>query len=334
MLKNLCDLCGGSGDEERVRNYIIEQIKDYCNYTIDNIGNIIAHKNGKCKNAGKKIIFTAHMDEVSFIITAVGDSGFSIAPVGVIEAAAAIGRRIVTADGLVGVIGARATHNLTESERETPVKFENLFADFGFSDKKSAEKFLRPGDRVYFAPNFSDFGDGKIKSKAIDDRFGCYVLIKMIQSDLPFDSSFAFLVQEEVGCRGAKALKTDADYAIVIETTTAADFEGIGGDKRCCILGEGAAVSFMDRGTLYDKEIFELSRTVSASKNINWQTKTLIAGGNDSSQLNTKPGGIKTIAVSLPCRYLHTGASVADTADMSSVETLAFELLNAINTEL
>ncbi|MDR0946924.1 MAG: M42 family peptidase [Ruminococcus sp.] len=332
MLKNLCDLCGGSGDEERVRRYIIEQIKDYCDYTIDNIGNITAHKKGK--NAGKKIIFTAHMDEVSFIITSVSDSGFSIAPVGGIDAAAAIGRRIVNADGLVGVIGARATHNLTESERETPLKFENLFADFGFSDKKSAEKFLRAGDRVYFAPNFSDFGGGKIKSKAIDDRFGCYALIKMIQSDLPFDSSFAFLVQEEVGCRGAKALKTDADYAVVIETTTAADFEGITGDKRCCLLGEGAVVGFMDRSAVYDKALFELSRAAALDKNIKWQTKTLIAGGNDSSQLNTKPGGIKTIAVSLPCRYLHTGASVADKADMAAVEMLAFEMLNAINTEI
>lgn len=43
-LKELCLLDGISGDEDNVRNYIINVIKDKCSYSVDNLGNIIALK--------------------------------------------------------------------------------------------------------------------------------------------------------------------------------------------------------------------------------------------------------------------------------------------------
>ena len=41
-LKELCLLNGTSGNEDAVREYIINEIKDYAEYHIDNLGNIIA----------------------------------------------------------------------------------------------------------------------------------------------------------------------------------------------------------------------------------------------------------------------------------------------------
>ena len=44
MLENLCLLNGTSGDESRVREYIINEIKDYCDYSVDALGSVIALK--------------------------------------------------------------------------------------------------------------------------------------------------------------------------------------------------------------------------------------------------------------------------------------------------
>ncbi len=75
MLKELCLINGTSGDEGKVRDYIITQIKDYCEYSVDNMGSIIAYKKGK-KAPKQKISINAHMDEVGFIVTGITDDGY------------------------------------------------------------------------------------------------------------------------------------------------------------------------------------------------------------------------------------------------------------------
>ena len=52
-LKDLCDLCGASGNEEKVREYIISQIDGFCDYHVDSLGNIIAVKKGKKRATNK-----------------------------------------------------------------------------------------------------------------------------------------------------------------------------------------------------------------------------------------------------------------------------------------
>ena len=75
MLKDLCLLNGTSGDEADVRNYIIKEIKDFCEYSVDSLGSIIALKKGK-KTPAEKVMLSAHMDEVGFIITSITDDGY------------------------------------------------------------------------------------------------------------------------------------------------------------------------------------------------------------------------------------------------------------------
>jgi endoglucanase len=329
-LKTLCDINGGSGDEKAVREYILSKIKD-CggDIKVDNLGNIIVFKKGK--NEGKKIVLGAHMDEVSFIITHIGEDGtLSFAPVGGIEASVCGGRRVMV-NGHMGVIGAKAVHNLTDDEKKAAITFENIKIDIGAADKAEAEKYINLGDRAYFEADFADFGQNKIASKAIDDRFGCEILIDLICSDLDFDCTFAFFVQEEVGCRGSKAADISADYAVIVETTTAADIDGVNDEKKCCKVGGGAVISYMDRSTVYDREMYNLATKTADENNIMWQTKTLIAGGNDASSVNTKNHGVKTAAISLPCRYLHTASVVADKGDIDCVRRLVTAMITAIN---
>ncbi len=146
------------------------------------------------------------------------------------------------------------------------------------------------------------------------------------------DTYFVFNVQEEIGLRGstASAFAVAPDYAIVLESTTAADIDGASGAKRVCELGKGPVVSFMDRSTMYDKELYRLAFDIAAEEKLPCQTKTMIAGGNDAGAIHISGRGVRTIAVSLPCRYLHSASSVIETADLDSSYALVKKLAQRI----
>lgn len=317
MLKDLCLLNGTSGREEAVRNYIIEKIKDKCEYSVDALGSVIAFKKGK-KAPDKKVLVAAHTDEVGFIITNITDDGFlRFAPVGGIDAAVVLGRR-VDINGIKGVVGAKAVHLLSDDEKKNEPAFDKLAIDIGAADKAEAEKAVSLGDCAYFASDYCEFGDGFIKSKALDDRIGCMLMIELINSDLEYDTYFCFNVQEEVGLRGSgcSAYAVKPDVAVILESTTAADIDGVTGGDKCCVLGKGPVVSFIDGRTIYDKQIFDLAFEVAKENNIKIQTKTKIAGGNDAGAIQKSGAGCRVAAVSLPCRYIHSGSSVVKIGDI------------------
>ena len=317
MLKDLCLLNGTSGREEAVRNYIIEKIKDKCEYRVDALGSVIAFKKGK-KTPNKKVLVAAHTDEVGFIITDITDDGYlRFAPVGGIDAAVVLGRR-VDINGIKGVVGAKAVHLLSDDEKKSEPSFDKLAIDIGAADKAEAEKYVSLGDCAYFASDYCEFGDGYIKSKALDDRIGCMLMIELINSDLEYDTYFCFNVQEEVGLRGSgcSAYAVKPDVAVILESTTAADIDGVTGGDKCCVLGNGPVVSFMDGRTIYDKQIFDLAFEVAKENNIKIQTKTKIAGGNDAGAIQKSGAGCRVAAVSLPCRYIHSGSSVVKIGDI------------------
>ena len=255
-LKELCIKNGVSGDEEEVRDYIISQIKDYCEYQIDNMGNIIKKGKSTSKN---KVLLSAHMDEVGMIVTFINSDGtLKISSVGGIDPRVIFGRQVLVGEKkIIGVIGSKAVHNLTAEEKETAIKVENMYVDIGAKNKEEASELVALGDYITFKSDYIEFGEGYIKSKAIDDRAGCAVLIDIIKSELLYDTYFTFVTQEEIGLRGAKtaAFSVDPDVAIVIEATTAADIPNVSGQNQVCHLKKGAVVSFMDRATIYNKQL-------------------------------------------------------------------------------
>ncbi len=326
MLKELCLIDGISGREDKVREYIISKIDGKCEYEIDPMGNILAFKKGK-KTASKKVMVSAHMDEVGFIVTYIADNGFlKFTSVGGVDSKVALGKTVTVGDnGIKGVIGHKAIHLCHGDEESSVPKLDKLYIDIGAKNKEDAEKVVEVGYSVHFDSDYVTFGKNKIKAKAIDDRFGCAIMLKMIESEIEYDTHFAFLVQEEVGCRGASAaaFSIKPDYAIVLEATTAADVAFVGDEDVVCKQGSGAVVSFMDRSTLYNRDMFKGAFRLAKKNSIPVQTKTTVAGGNDAGAIHKSNGGIYTIAVSLPCRYIHSGTSVADIRDMSACYDLA-----------
>lgn len=328
MLKKLCLLNGTSGDEKNICDFIVNEIKDYCEYQIDNLGSIIAFKKGKSK-PDKKIMLCAHMDEVGFIITDVDDNGYlSFDAVGGIDAKVIPGRS-VTVNSIKGVIGLKPFHLLTDDEKASVPTIKSMRIDIGAKNREDALKYVHPGDYAYFSSEYTEFGDGFIISKALDDRIGCMLLIELIKSDLEYDTYFCFNVQEEVGLRGAMctSYQVQSDISVILEATTAADLCGVTGGDRVCVLGDGAVVSFMDGRTIYDKELYNLARKTAEDNNIKTQTKTAIAGGNDAGAVQSSGKGSRVLAISLPCRYIHSGASVVKKSDIEGTRKLLNKLL-------
>lgn len=336
MLENLKELCllnGISGDEKSVREYIISQIKDYVqSYTVDNLGNLIVFKKGK-SSSDKKVLVSAHMDEVGLIATYINyDGTIKFDTVGGINPDVIIGRQ-VSVNGLFGVVGTQAIHNIPQSQRGKEPNVQEMYVDIGTNSKEETLKYVSLGDSINFFSKYENFGNDYIKSKALDDRVGCAILIDLIKSNLEIDTYFTFVVQEEVGLRGSKVASytVNPDYAIVLEGTTAGDIGGSVGEKKVCTIGDGAVVSFMDRRTIYDKELYRLCFDISKENNIPCQTKTMVAGGNDSGSIHISRGGVRTIAISVPCRYIHSGASVMALSDAHACESLAKILISRIN---
>ena len=202
LLKRLCTLDGISGDEGSVREFIISEIKDFCEWRTDNLGNIIAFKKGDKKPA-KKILLDAHMDEVGLIITSITEKGFlNFTTVGGIETEALLFRAVKINDKINGVISGKPIHLLSGDEGKKPPKTDSLYIDIGADSKQEAEKYLSVGDSAVICGGFTENGQ-KVISKALDDRVGCAVLIELIKSYSEYDFYVSFSVQEEIGVRGA-----------------------------------------------------------------------------------------------------------------------------------
>lgn len=295
---------------------------------MDDLGNLICFRKGR-KSPKKKLMICAHMDEVGFMVTYIRSDGtLRFDCVGGIDPSVIIGRRVrVGKDRISGVIGSTAVHNLSREQREKAPSVDSLYIDIGAASKEEAEKHVFLGDCVYYDSEFTDLGEHCVKSKAIDDRAGCAIMIKLMQEKPDYDTYFVFNVQEEIGLRGSavSSFSVAPDFAIVLEATTAADIDGVTGEKRVCELGRGPVVSFMDRRTIYDKELYRLAFDLATC-----QTKTMIAGGNDAGAIHISGKGVRTISVSVPCRYLHSPSSVIDMSDLISSYKLVKNLSKRI----
>lgn len=333
-IKKLSLLDGVSGRENAVRDYIINEVSAYADsIETDPLGNLIVFKKGK-NTPKNKVMLDAHMDEVGLMITYINSDGtLEFDRVGGIDKRVMLGKPVTVGENKIqGVIGVKATHMVPAAEKLNMPS--TMYIDIGADSKEEAEKVVSLGDYVCFNSEFVEFGDGLIKGKALDDRAGCAILIDMIKSELPYDMYFNFAAGEEVGFGIAQTAfyKVQPDYAIVVETTTAADLADVPENKKVCSLGNGGVVSFMDRRTIYPKELFDRAFELAEKRGIKAQVKSLVAGGNNAGVIHKTAGGIRTITVSLPCRYLHSPSCVLKKEDIEEsaklIRVLAEEFAN------
>ena len=178
-------LNGTKKKKKAVRDFIISRLPDDCSYTVDALGNLIVNKKGETEPKNKVALF-AHMDEVGFIVTYITDEGFvNVANVGGIDNSALFGKKL-TINDCVGVAGAKAIHQCSSDEAKKIPEITDVSVDFGFESKEEAEKYISLGDFGYFKSDFVEFGNHLIKSKALDDRLGCGIMLELLQDATKF----------------------------------------------------------------------------------------------------------------------------------------------------
>ncbi len=333
-LKTLCALSGPSNYEGPVRDYLRRRAEAAGAQTrTDGMGNLICMKKG-AKAAPDKLMLAAHMDEVGLMVKRITDDGYvKFAGLGGIDRRVLLGKPVFLGkDRVPGVIGLKAIHLTTAEEEKKIPKLEELFIDIGAKSREETEKLTHIGDFAVFSDTITEFGNGLLKAKAIDDRIGCAVMIELLERELPMDVTFVFTVQEEVGTRGAMgaAFSVTPEIALILEGTTAADSPTTDAHRRVCYPGKGPVVPYMDGGTVYDRGLFELIRGLAEENAIPWQTKEYVSGGTDARVIQRTKTGVRVAAISAAVRYLHSPSSVADIQDFEHIETLALRFIEAV----
>ena len=348
LIRELSLAFGPSGCEDRVRELIrprAEAVAD--RVAIDRMGDLIAVMSFGDKNADgrKKIMVSAHMDEVGFMVTDIREDGMlSFGCVGGIDSSVLAGRKVFVGneDKLIsGVICSKAIHHKSAEERETPTKARKMYIDIGVESKEKAEVQVAIGDFGTFDSEFYEFGkDGRtLKSKALDDRMGCAAMLEMMDSlraDPPkqnIDVYFCFTVREEIGYSGAGCVASliCPDYALVLETTAIGDLPETEACRRVADVGKGAVISVADRSTIYGREFVDLALELAKENGIASQIKRYVSGGNDAGHIHKSCEGVKTLAISVPTRYLHSPACVASIDDYESLRDLAQAVIRNSN---
>ena len=337
LLKELCALSGVSSWEDEVRDFIRAKAELYAdNIRVDAMGNLIVFKKGK-KATGNKLLLSAHMDEVGLMITRIEDDGtLRFDSVGGIDRRVLMGKRVFVGEHRVpAVIGSKPIHLTSKDERKSVPKMEDLYLDMGAECREEAEKSVCLGDVAVFDPECVEFGNGLLKAKALDDRVGCAVLLKLLEEELPVDCTFVFSVQEEVGTRGAfgYAFSAQPEIALVVEGTTAADIPGTPDHMQVCAPGKGPVVAFIDNGTIYDRGLFELVRKLAEENGIPWQTKHMIAGGTDARTIQRSRAGVRVVGIAAALRNIHSPSCVGAVADFEYIRKLARLFIRAVAEE-
>lgn len=327
VLKELCALRGPSGNEHAVRDYIIEKATPLADsVTVDRMGNVIAFKKGTDPD-GRHVLLDAHMDEVGMIVQGINDNGLiSYLTVGGIDPRVVVSKRVrVGEDAVPGVIGAKAIHLQSVEEYHSVLSHDQLYIDIGAKNRDEAAGKVKPGDYVTFDSDWVEFGDMMVKSRALDDRVGCMVLLSLLEGEYPCDITCAFTVQEEVGLRGAHcaAGHIHPDCALILEGTTANDLGDVPEHLRVCSPGKGVAISFMDRASIGHKDMGRAVRDLAAEKGIPWQFKSYTSGGNNGGAVQRETFGVPVTVLSVPCRYIHSASSVCSFRDIDAMYQLA-----------
>ncbi len=329
-LKELSELDGVSGNEGIVRDYIMNQIKDKVDeIKVDLLGNLIAFKKGwKSK---RKILLAAHMDEVGLMVTNIEEDGsLSFAPVGGVEPHVVIGKKVRIEGKINGVIGYKAIHLQKREQLLLPPSYEQLRIYIGAKSKDEASKLVKIGDYVAFATKYEQ-ENHRATGKAFDDRAGCSVLMDIIDKGERYEDDvyFAFLVQEETGLRGSAVVVEQIfpDIAIVVEGTTAGDDPELLNYQWATHLGDGPAITFMHRGYVVSKKIYEAILLVAQKYGIKHQQKRRTAGGTDARRFATTASGVAAGVISVPARYIHSPVTMVDLEDYNNTVLLVHKIL-------
>jgi len=333
ILKGLTETQACSGNEENIRQYIIELIKPFSDkIETDILGNLFCIIEGQKETMDKKkirILLDAHMDEIGFMVRYIDKEGFiRFSQVGGQNPRILPGQKVTihstSGEEILGIIGESPIHLIKPDDRKKPIKMEELFIDVGLSSAEEVKKYIAVGDYIILKQECIVFkGAKRICSKAFDDRAGCFILIKLImklsqmKDKLDKDVIFQFASQEEIGVRGATvgAYRFSPDIGIAVEVTHAIDFPGISKDKHYeCNLGSGVSISV---GPNLFSKLTKLLINTAKEEGIPYVLEAEPQPTpTDARAIQMTKAGIPCALISTPLRYMHTNIETIEYQDL------------------
>ena len=276
------------------------------------------------------VAFTGHADEIGFIVRDILDDGFlRIAPIGGADRTISKGQHVtVHADEPVhGVIGQTAIH-LRDPADDEYEEITAQFVDIGATDATDAKEHVEVGDPVTFSTDFEPLVNDRIAARGIDNRAGTWAaaegLRRAAEADVEATVYAVSTVQEEVGLQGARMIGYDlttVDAFVAVDVTHATDNPDVDSKHQGPVaVGSGPVIT---RGSANHPGLVDLARKAAATANVDVQLQA--AGtrtGTDADAFYIARGGVPSINVSIPNRYMHTPVEVVDLADLNGVADL------------
>jgi len=323
LIKKLVESYGPSGFEDEIRDLIrLEIIKYVDEISIDAMGNLIALKRGN--GEGRKVMVTAHMDEIGIMVTHITKEGFlRFTNIGGVFPHTLLGNQVQFADGSLGII---YSDRIDDWSIIHPL--EKHYIDVGATNREDCP--ISVGDAASFTRTFTTNGS-RLTAKSMDDRIGCVVEIEVIKQlqETPHDVYFVFSVQEEVGTRGAQtaAQAINPDVGLAIDITPAADIPEAGPMANVGI-GKGTAIKVKDTGMIAHAGLVRLMKQRAEEADILYQLEILNRGSTDARAIQIANAGSIAGCISIPCRYAHSQSETVDIADVLGSIKLLLEVLS------
>lgn len=292
----------------------------------DEYGNAVAVVEG----GDPTVAITGHCDEIGFMIRDINEDGsLSLTRIGGSDKTVSRGQHVVvhTDDGSVpGVIGQTAIH-LRDTGEDSYSEIREQHVDVGVDESEDAADLVEVGDPITFDQTISELEGGRITARGLDNRIGVWAAAEALRRAAERDPDATVCavstVQEEVGLKGAQMVGFDLapDVAVATDVTHATDGPGVPGDRDTGIeLGAGPVVA---RGSTNHPNVVEAVRTVADDADVDYQLQAAgIRTGTDADAFYTSRGGIPSLNVGVPNRYMHTPVEMLDLDDLDATAEL------------
>lgn len=312
ILAEAAAICGPSGHEMDIAAYFAEKFRPFTDEVkVDAMHNVIAHKKG----TGPKVMLAAHLDEIALLVTKIEDDGsLRLGMVGGVDPRILPGSRVWVhgKEKLFGTIGALPPHLMSAEDRQNNYQLKNLHVDLGMTAERVKEQ-VKIGDLVTLDDRATELLNHQFACKTMDDR-ACVTLLLCAAEYLQklhcdADVYFVATSQEEVGSRGAEtaAFAIDPDLAIALDV----DHATIPGSRPdSTVPGDKLAVSV---GPYIQPKLCD--RLLNCAKEHNAALTVTVAGrstATDADEIGLTRGGVPTVLLSLPLKYMHTSVETID----------------------
>ncbi|MFC4640465.1 M42 family metallopeptidase [Deinococcus hohokamensis] len=326
----LSDLPGVPGQEDAVRDFVLRELEGLADEVrVDPLGNVIARRAAaEGTQAPQRVMISAHMDEIGFLVRFVDDKGYvRLQALGGFDTRNLFARNVTVhtrSGALSGILqpATKPVHVASAEERKKIPEVREFFVDLGLSGEE-AQRQVRIGDMVTLDQTARRVGN-LITGKAMDDRASVFLLLETLRllkgQPLKHDLYAVFSVQEEVGLRGAitAAYGVDPTVGIGLDVTLAMD--GIGGAPEDAVtrLGDGIGIKVFDSTMISTRWLVDEFYDLAEGRGIKKQLEVLSLGGTDGAAIQRSRAGVPSLTLSLPTRYIHTVVESVHEEDLRS----------------